>query len=52
MVAEVATAARELAGAVDNVDVEKMAKAQTRMEKAVKREDPLVESINTFCRTP
>jgi methyl-accepting chemotaxis protein len=52
MVTEVATAARELAGAVDNVDVEKMSKAQTRMEQAVKREDPVVESINNFCRTP
>jgi outer membrane murein-binding lipoprotein Lpp len=52
MVTEVATAARELAQAVDNVDVEKMGKAQTRMDTAVKREDPLVESINKFCQSP
>jgi uncharacterized protein YukE len=52
MVTEVATAARELAQAVDNVDVEKMGKAQTRMDQAVKREDPLVEQINKYCQTP
>ena len=52
MVTEVATAARELAGAVDNVDVEKMSKAQERMDQAVKREDPIVDEINKYCRTP
>jgi hypothetical protein len=52
MATEVATAARELAGAVDNVDVEKMAKAQERMDQAVKREDPIVDEINKYCRAP
>ncbi|MEZ4446494.1 MAG: hypothetical protein R3B72_45870 [Polyangiaceae bacterium] len=52
MAKNVATAARELADAVDNVDVEKMSEAQTRMETAVKQEDPLVEQINKFCLVP
>ncbi len=52
MVSEVAEAARKLAGAVDKVDVEKMTKAQNRMERAVKREDPLVEEINKYCQSP
>jgi methyl-accepting chemotaxis protein len=52
MSAEVATSARELAEAVDNVDMEKMAKAQSRMDTAVKQEDPLVEKINKFCQAP
>ncbi len=52
MVGEVAEAARKLAAAVDKVDVEKMTKAQNRMERAVKREDPLVEEINKYCQSP
>ncbi len=52
MAREVATAARELATAVEEVDMKKMTDAQSRMEKAVKREDPLLEGINKFCRTP
>jgi methyl-accepting chemotaxis protein len=52
MAIEVAASARELAQAVDNVDMEKMTKAQTRMDRAVKREDPLVEEINKFCHAP
>ena len=52
MAKEVATAARELATAVDKVDMEQMSKAQARMEEAVKREDPVVEGINKLCRNP
>jgi hypothetical protein len=52
MAAEVAAAARDLANAVDNVDVEKMSKAQERMDQAVKREDPIIDAINKFCQTP
>ncbi len=49
---ELAGAARELATAVDNVDMETMAKAQSQMDGVVKREDPLIQSINEFCREP
>lgn len=49
---DLATAARELADAVDAVDVEKSTKLQARMEEVVKKEDPLVEELNKFCQTP
>lgn len=52
MVKEVAEAARELASAIDKVDMEAMRKAQSRIDDAVKKEDPLVEGLNTFCRNP
>ena len=52
MAREVAAAARDLATAYEKVDDEQMKKAQARMEKAVQREDPLVDSINKFCRVP
>jgi len=49
---DLATTARELAEAVDAVDVEKSTKLQGRMEEIVKKEDPLVEELNKFCQTP
>ena len=49
---ELATAAGELATAVDNVDMETMAKAQNQMDSVVKREDPLIQALNEFCRAP
>lgn len=52
MATEVAASARELADAVDDVDMEKMTEAQSRMDSAVKQEDPLVEKLNQFCQTP
>jgi hypothetical protein len=52
MVTEVSGAARDLATAVDNVDMEKMSAAQSRMDSAVKREDPLIEQLNKFCKAP
>jgi methyl-accepting chemotaxis protein len=52
LAAELAAAARELATAVDNVDMETMAKAQGQMDGVVKREDPLIQSLNEFCREP
>ena len=52
MAKEVAAAARDLAKAVDKVDMEQMSKAQAQMEEAVKREDPVVEGINKLCRNP
>ena len=52
MTTEIAASARELAAAVDAVDMEKLSAGQARMEAAVKREDPLIDSINKFCQTP
>lgn len=49
---EVAATARELGDAVDAADVEKVNKLQSRMDEAVKKEDPLVEELNKFCQTP
>jgi hypothetical protein len=52
MAKEVATVAREMATAADEKDPAKVSAAQERMEKAVKQEDPLVDSINKFCQEP
>jgi methyl-accepting chemotaxis protein len=52
MAKEIGTAARELAAAFEKVDETAMRTAQNRMEKAVQKEEPLVEAINKFCRTP
>jgi methyl-accepting chemotaxis protein len=52
MASEVSTAARELADAVDKVDLEAKTAAQEAMDKALRREDPLVEAINKFCIEP
>lgn len=49
---DIATTARELADAVDAVDVEKSNKLQARMDEIVKKEDPLIEELNRFCLTP
>ncbi|MBM4359972.1 MAG: hypothetical protein FJ096_17855 [Deltaproteobacteria bacterium] len=49
---DIATTARELADAVDAVDVEKSTKLQARMDEIVKKEDPLVEELNRFCLAP
>jgi hypothetical protein len=52
MAREVAAAARDLGNAYDKVDDEQMRKAQARMERAVQREEPLIDSLNKFCRAP
>ncbi len=52
LAAEVAGAARDLATAVDQVDGEKKKAAQARIDVAVKREGPVVDAINQFCKTP
>jgi hypothetical protein len=52
MAKEVAKAAREMAAAAEAKDPEKINTAQATMEKAVKQEDPLVDSINKFCQAP
>jgi hypothetical protein len=52
MAKEVAKAAREMAGAVEANNQEKITSAQAALDKAVKQEDPLVESINKFCHDP
>ena len=52
MVTDIATAARDLATAVDNVDREKMTAAQGTLDQAVKREGPLVEELNKYCQNP
>lgn len=49
---DIAMTARELADAVDAVDVEKSTKLQGRMDDVVKKEDPLIEELNRFCATP
>jgi hypothetical protein len=52
MAKEVSKAAREMAAAADAKDVQKITTSQTAMEAAVKKEDPLVDSINKFCQAP
>jgi outer membrane murein-binding lipoprotein Lpp len=52
MAKDIGTAARELATAFEKVDETAMRTAQEKMEKAVQKEEPLVESINKFCRKP
>jgi hypothetical protein len=52
MAREVSRAAREMAAAAETKDEKKMAAAQAAMEKAVKQEDPLVDSINKLCQAP
>jgi methyl-accepting chemotaxis protein len=52
MAGEVARAARELAGAVDKVDLERIDKAEAALKAAMKREEPIVAAISTFCQAP
>jgi hypothetical protein len=50
MAKDVASAARAMATAAEAKDLAKLKQTQEAMEKAVKREDPLVEAINAFCQ--
>jgi hypothetical protein len=52
MAQAVGKAARDMARAAAAKDATKINAAQADMEKAVKLEDPLVDRINAFCRTP
>ncbi len=52
MAKEVAKSARELVAAADSQDFAKVSTAKAAVEKAVKQEDPLVDSINKFCHAP
>lgn len=52
MAKSVAKAARELVTAADSQDFAKVNTAKAAVEKAVKEEEPLVDSINKFCRAP
>jgi hypothetical protein len=52
MAKEVAKAAREMVAAADSQDFAKVNTAKAGVEKAVKQEDPLVDSINKFCHAP
>ncbi len=52
MAKEVAKSAREMVGAADSQDFAKVSTAKAAVEKAVKQEDPLVDSINKFCHAP
>lgn len=52
MAKSVAKAARELVTAADSQDFAKVNTAKAAVEKAVKEEDPLVDSINKFCHAP
>jgi len=49
MAKDVAKAARDMAAAAEAKDLAKINSAQTALDKAVKGEDPLVDSINKFC---
>jgi len=52
MAKSVAKAARELVAAADTQDFAKVNTAKAAVEKAVKEEDPLVDSIYKFCHAP
>ncbi|HMY17378.1 MAG TPA: hypothetical protein PKA58_13735 [Polyangium sp.] len=52
MAKDVAKAAREMVTAADSQDFAKVNAAKANVEKAVKQEDPLVDSINKFCHAP
>jgi enoyl-[acyl-carrier-protein] reductase (NADH) len=52
MAKEVAKAGREMVAAADSQDFAKVNTAKAAVEKAVKEEDPIVESINKFCHAP
>jgi hypothetical protein len=52
MAKEVAKAARDMVAAADSQDFAKVNTAKAAVEKAVKEEDPIVDSINKFCRAP
>ena len=52
MAKEVAKSARDMAAAAEAKDLAKITAAQAALDKAVKQEDPLVDSINKFCQGP
>jgi hypothetical protein len=52
MAKDVAKAARDMAVAAEAKDMAKLTAAQAAMDKSVKQEDPLVDSINKFCQAP
>lgn len=52
MAKDVAKAAREMVAAADSQDFAKVSAAKAAVEKAVKQEDPLVDSINKYCNAP
>lgn len=52
MAREVSRSAREMASAAEAKDEKKLGAAQAAMEKAVKQEDPLIDNINKFCKSP
>jgi hypothetical protein len=52
MAEDIARAARELAAAVDKVDLERINEAETKLKAAMKREEPVVAAISAFCQAP
>lgn len=52
MAREVSRSAREMAAAAEAKDEKKLGLAQATMERAVKQEDPLIDNINKFCKSP
>ncbi|WP_437787280.1 hypothetical protein [Sorangium sp. So ce1097] len=52
MARDTAKAARDLAAAADANDVQGSNAAQAAIERAIGREDPLVDTINQFCQAP
>jgi hypothetical protein len=52
MATDVAKHARAMADAADAKDIPTMQRAQAALDRAVKREDPLVDAINQYCQGP
>ena len=51
MASDVSKGAHNFITAIEQIDAKAMGKAQRTLETAVKREDPIVEEVNTFCGT-
>jgi hypothetical protein len=52
MASDVSKAARAMAAAAEVKDMQKLTTSRTALEAAVKKEDPLVDSVNKFCQAP
>lgn len=52
MAKDIAKAERELAAAAEERNTARRSAAEGTLEAAVKREDPLVDSINKYCQAP
>ena len=52
MAGDVARNARDFVTAIDKIDAAAMSKAQIGLEAGVKREDPIIKQVNTYCHQP